>query len=179
MIACDNAYGLGCREPCGNCLDLKPCDHTNGSCINGCAAGFKGDTCKEVCDFGYYGMKCLQECSSFCKLLKNCHHVSGHCIDGCKNGWQGMDCLEVESEKQSFYGVLGVLCGSLLLNGIFIAYIIILRKSRNRRSKQHHTNTKTLNTIAGEHDKNVPNVNDGYQELGEIGNNDTTYDVVQ
>ena len=33
----------------------------------------------------------------------------------------------VESEKQSFYGVLAVLCGSLLLNGIFIAYIIILR----------------------------------------------------
>ena len=47
QLACDNAYGLGCREPCGNCLDLKPCDHTNGSCINGCAAGFKGDTCKE------------------------------------------------------------------------------------------------------------------------------------
>ena len=47
-----------------------------------------------VCDSGYYGVECLQECSSFCKLSKNCHHVSGHCKDGCKKGWQGMDCFE-------------------------------------------------------------------------------------
>ncbi|XP_078327391.1 uncharacterized protein LOC111112176 [Crassostrea virginica] len=178
MKECENGYGLGCRETCGDCLDSKQCDHINGSCVNGCEVGFKGDTCKEVCDSGYYGVECLQECSSFCKLSKNCHHVSGHCKDGCKKGWQGMDFFEVESEKQSFYGVLGVLCGSLLLNGIFIAYIVILRKSRIRRSNQHHTKTKTLNTIVEEHDKNISNVNDEYQELGEIGKSDKTYDVL-
>ena len=60
-----------------------------------------------------------------------------------------------------------------------ISFNFEIRKSRNRRSKQHHINTKTLNTIAGEHGQNVSNVNDGYQELGEIGKNDTTYDVPQ
>lgn len=46
-LECENGYGLGCRETCGDCLDSKQCDHINGSCENGCEAGFKGDRCKE------------------------------------------------------------------------------------------------------------------------------------
>ena len=46
------------------------------------------------CAFGFYGIGCLQECSSFCKISRNCHHVTGLCKDGCKNGWQGNNCFE-------------------------------------------------------------------------------------
>ena len=44
-LECDKTYGPGCTETCGHCFDSKPCHHINGSCVNGCAPGFLGDTC--------------------------------------------------------------------------------------------------------------------------------------
>ena len=41
----NNTYGYKCREVCGNCLDLKPCNHINGSCLGACKPGFQGDKC--------------------------------------------------------------------------------------------------------------------------------------
>ena len=38
-------YGLDCQEICGNCLNLKQCNHINGSCMEGCDPGFQGEKC--------------------------------------------------------------------------------------------------------------------------------------
>ena len=43
----NNTYGQDCAETCGHCRDSKPCHHINGSCVNGCAPGFKGSQCVE------------------------------------------------------------------------------------------------------------------------------------
>ena len=46
ILACENlTYGLDCREVCGNCLNLKQCNHINGSCMEGCDPGFQGEKC--------------------------------------------------------------------------------------------------------------------------------------
>lgn len=44
---CDsNLYGINCNESCGNCRNDDQCLNTNGTCLNGCADGYKGDLCK-------------------------------------------------------------------------------------------------------------------------------------
>ena len=43
----NDMYGAGCTEACGQCRDSKPCHHINGSCVDGCAPGFKGTLCVE------------------------------------------------------------------------------------------------------------------------------------
>lgn len=44
---CDRGtYGNVCNEPCGHCRDINQCSNFNGTCLNGCDAGFKGDLCK-------------------------------------------------------------------------------------------------------------------------------------
>lgn len=48
LIACDSHfYGENCSMPCGNCLESEQCQHINGTCMNGCASGYQGPTCKE------------------------------------------------------------------------------------------------------------------------------------
>ena len=42
----DGTYGKECQDICGYCADLDVCHHTNGSCPNGCEAGYKGRLCK-------------------------------------------------------------------------------------------------------------------------------------
>lgn len=47
FIECDGMkYGFGCIYNCGTCLDHKQCHHINGSCLQGCDAGFEGNLCK-------------------------------------------------------------------------------------------------------------------------------------
>lgn len=47
IIECDRgSFGVACNELCGQCLDVNQCFHTNGTCLTGCIAGFKGDLCK-------------------------------------------------------------------------------------------------------------------------------------
>ena len=45
LLECDYSYGLECAKTCGHCLDSKPCNHLNGTCVNGCAPGFHGEKC--------------------------------------------------------------------------------------------------------------------------------------
>lgn len=40
-------YGQNCSVPCENCLKLEQCHHINGTCMNGCASGYKGSRCTE------------------------------------------------------------------------------------------------------------------------------------
>ena len=42
----DGTYGKECQDICGYCADLDVCHHTNGSCPNGCEAGYQGIFCK-------------------------------------------------------------------------------------------------------------------------------------
>lgn len=40
-------YGVNCVEKCGNCKNNESCDIVNGTCPNGCAAGYNGTVCKD------------------------------------------------------------------------------------------------------------------------------------
>lgn len=43
---CDkNMFGKGCAKRCGHCRNDTHCHHVNGSCLNGCEAGYKGNHC--------------------------------------------------------------------------------------------------------------------------------------
>ena len=46
LIACDyGTYGQRCDKRCGYCLNKAYCFHTNGTCLNGCDPGYKGNLC--------------------------------------------------------------------------------------------------------------------------------------
>ena len=46
LIACDEEhYGQNCNETCGKCVDV--CYKDNGTCPNGCEAGYEGSLCKD------------------------------------------------------------------------------------------------------------------------------------
>lgn len=42
-----STYGTECNELCGHCVNNETCYHVNGSCANGCAAGWENDVCKK------------------------------------------------------------------------------------------------------------------------------------
>ena len=44
---CDTgAYGVKCKQSCGNCRNGDPCNDVDGSCPSGCDAGvYNGDKC--------------------------------------------------------------------------------------------------------------------------------------
>lgn len=42
----NNKYGAECSEDCGHCLDGTQCDNVNGTCYNGCEAGYHKTRCK-------------------------------------------------------------------------------------------------------------------------------------
>lgn len=45
---CETGYfGSECLNKCGHCLNASYCHHINGSCLNGCSKGYKGEDCKE------------------------------------------------------------------------------------------------------------------------------------
>ena len=45
---CDGGmFGKYCNESCGKCLNDGQCHHINGSCLNGCASGYRGINCTE------------------------------------------------------------------------------------------------------------------------------------
>lgn len=41
-----NTYGKECRNQCGHCIDSTDCFHVNGTCLDGCGAGYFGNECK-------------------------------------------------------------------------------------------------------------------------------------
>ena len=40
-------FGQNCTESCGNCVQNEACHHVNGSCLNGCDAGYEGTNCTQ------------------------------------------------------------------------------------------------------------------------------------
>lgn len=48
IIECnDRKYGDGCQRKCGFCLNMTQCDHVNGTCSQGCEAGYQGQMCEQ------------------------------------------------------------------------------------------------------------------------------------
>lgn len=46
IVACKHGYyGKNCTNACGNCLNNRTCNNVNGTCIDGCSEGLKGDLC--------------------------------------------------------------------------------------------------------------------------------------
>lgn len=40
-------YGVNCSKSCGSCLKQSQCHNVDGSCSEGCSAGYKGSLCTE------------------------------------------------------------------------------------------------------------------------------------
>lgn len=48
IAECQNkTYGPGCLESCGRCLSGQQCNNVNGTCLNGCEAGYYKPRCKQ------------------------------------------------------------------------------------------------------------------------------------
>lgn len=48
IIECnDRKYGDGCQRKCRLCLNMTQCDHVNGTCSQGCEAGYQGQMCEQ------------------------------------------------------------------------------------------------------------------------------------
>ena len=46
LLACGpDSYGQDCNNACGGCKGYNNCHHVNGTCADGCMAGFKGALC--------------------------------------------------------------------------------------------------------------------------------------
>ncbi|GFR80264.1 multiple epidermal growth factor-like domains 10 [Elysia marginata] len=91
----NNTYGAGCKQNCSvNCAAAdKTCNNTNGHCILGCVAGFKGNFCDQTCSNVTYGPNCSKDCSVHCAGLNNtCGSVNGTCDLGCEPGYRGLKC---------------------------------------------------------------------------------------
>ena len=51
LTDCDiGKYGIGCSKTCGVCLNNETCYHINGTCLRGCAPGYKGIECTDGCN---------------------------------------------------------------------------------------------------------------------------------
>nr|XP_022306415.1 platelet endothelial aggregation receptor 1-like isoform X2 [Crassostrea virginica] len=181
---CPNGtFGLGCDNDCNS--TCRGCNNINGLCDTGCYPGWKGIYCHQTCSFGYYGDNCSMNCG-YCLNYETCHHINGSCLSGCQSGFQVPLCANVyqplnssNNQQSSFYSVLGLFCVSLILNGVFIAYIIILRKSRNRGTKVYKPESSSKEIRKREDETaGFDSVNEGYQELGELSRSNTTYDYV-
>ena len=127
---CDNGtFGQDCLESCGSCFGEKQCHHTNGTCLNGCNAGYQGLNCTEgnfyfnliminifvmvgefetemlcylstACSAGHYGLNCLNECSKHCLSAGKCDGKTGECHGGCQAGWKKPTCEASKTKKQ-------------------------------------------------------------------------------
>nr|XP_022304632.1 multiple epidermal growth factor-like domains protein 10 isoform X4 [Crassostrea virginica] len=93
-------YGEACENVCGQCIDQSECHHVNGTCLNGCRPGYKGNHCSQTCEFGFYGDQCTQECGN-CHNQTNCRHTNGSCASGCDVGFHG-DLCKTECESGTY-----------------------------------------------------------------------------
>lgn len=90
-VSCDiGYYGDECNSKCGYCFNNVSCMAVNGSCPEGCAAGYFTDLCNQACPEGYYGQSCYLECG-YCKENKTCEPQTGHC-ELCAEGYTGEFC---------------------------------------------------------------------------------------
>lgn len=74
ILACDEGtYGFDCNETCGHCRDVSQCSNTNGTCLNGCVASYKGDMCESSEKiFGRFNLSQIdKQLDGFCDIMKD------------------------------------------------------------------------------------------------------------
>ncbi|XP_062574210.1 multiple epidermal growth factor-like domains protein 10 isoform X2 [Saccostrea cucullata] len=108
-----NTYGQDCGLRCGACLGHKQCNHINGSCPEGCDAGFKGTFCYIECPAGYFGYYCEHNCNDNCGVPNKCNKTTGECEGGCQAGWKGLQCSE-QCDGNKYGQDCGQTCGACL-----------------------------------------------------------------
>lgn len=56
ILACGKGkYGINCSQTCGHCFNNTACHHENGTCQQGCAAGYKTHKCNTSKRYTYTG----------------------------------------------------------------------------------------------------------------------------
>ncbi|XP_056016442.1 multiple epidermal growth factor-like domains protein 10 [Ostrea edulis] len=117
----DRTYGINCSKTCGFCHEsvhchfdddhdeeectevASECDHVNGTCMEGCGRGYRGENCTEPCPAGLYGYNCQETCNHDCGVPGRCDSVTGECEGGCQPGWIDPKCDEHCPERT--YGI--------------------------------------------------------------------------
>ncbi|KAK3591235.1 hypothetical protein CHS0354_010600 [Potamilus streckersoni] len=120
---CQSGYFLqdGMCVRCGHCKNGETCDYINGTCPNGCADRFQGDTCSIFCDIpNCEKCKAIESNRTVCELCKSgyynspatcqlcnfscgggpqkCDPRTGKCTDGCLVGYYGEFCNYICSQ---------------------------------------------------------------------------------
>lgn len=61
-VACPpSKHGENSSELCGNCFQNLPCNHIDGTCMNGCQEGFRGQLCRTSKSAVSYSSKAIRK----------------------------------------------------------------------------------------------------------------------
>lgn len=61
ILACSiGKYGINCSQTCGHCFNNPACHHENGTCTQGCAAGYQTHKCNTSKWYAYTGCFIIQ-----------------------------------------------------------------------------------------------------------------------
>ncbi|XP_065926649.1 multiple epidermal growth factor-like domains protein 11 isoform X2 [Magallana gigas] len=156
---CPNGfYGDKCSLQCP--VNCTYCHIETGGCEE-CYPGFTGLNCMSTCAPGRYGIDCYERCSPFCNT-RECDHITGACEDGCEEGWGGMQCQQYldgydenrlpEDISAYLYIIKGTIIAAVINTGIFVVYIIFLRR---RRLQNLNVNRNSLSEVALKKDENL------------------------
>ncbi|XP_061170989.1 receptor-type tyrosine-protein phosphatase T-like [Saccostrea echinata] len=114
-------YGNNCNQSCGHCLNNAQCYHINGTCLDGCFAGYEGQLCMNKCNEVSWGINCKMNCSTEC-VNQTCHHVSGDCY---------MFKQPLKTSLDSFSS-LPVIVGVVVLIAVLVIGVILATLLRRR-----------------------------------------------
>lgn len=77
--ACKHGYyGENCTNTCWNCSNNQTCNNVNGTCIDGCSEGFKGDFC--ITGTVKKEKRFKESCVSTLNKWYNLSFNRGHCV---------------------------------------------------------------------------------------------------
>ncbi|XP_052717716.1 multiple epidermal growth factor-like domains protein 10 isoform X1 [Crassostrea angulata] len=107
LVCVPGFYGWMCSSKCSRHCVNGECHHINGTCLQGCNSGWKGDKCTEPdCPPNTYGLNCNMTCSPNC--VGEYKSVDGTCW--CKDGWSNNN-KGVLCNKPCEPGMYGPRCG--------------------------------------------------------------------
>lgn len=172
---CDNGYfGPECSIKCGHCLEAEHCHHINGSCLNGCLHGYRGDLCNETCPSGFFGLDCINRCDTYCTGNESCDPVMGICNEGCKKGWSGLMCGLDRFSNRQLYGDNKPIVIAVVLAVVIVLIGSVINFIYWRRKTVINIHASNLDPKADYEDKSG-DTSQQYTELGEV-NKSSNYD---
>ena len=76
-LECDDfKHGKDCQMDCGNCYHAGVCHHVNGTCPDGCASGYIGETCVESKEPVFVQSKIKTSKNLYNLIIKNLCNIS-------------------------------------------------------------------------------------------------------